>query len=59
VDEQVRAQIEAEAERKVQAMIKAGFSFNSITVDKVRFLINGAGEIQKYDLSPVDDTIPF
>ena len=59
VDEQVRAQIEVEAERKVEAMIKAGFSFNSVTVDKVRFLINVFGEIRKYDPCQDDDEFPF
>ena len=49
VDNKVRAQIEVEAERKVKAMIEAGFSFNAVTIDNVRFLIGGAGEIQKCD----------
>jgi hypothetical protein len=59
VDEQVRAQIEAEAERKVKAMIEAGFAFNSVTVDKVRFFINSAGKIQKNAPCQEDESIPF
>ena len=59
VDNKVRAQIEVEAERKVKAMIEAGFSFNSVTVNKVRFLINGAGEIQKYKPCHDEDSFPF
>ena len=55
----VKAQIEVEAERKVKAMIRAGFNFDEVTVDKVHFIINDTGEIQRYDPPPMDDDIPF
>ena len=59
VDNKVRTQIEVEAERKVKAMIEAGFSFNAVTIDNVRFLIGGAGEIQKCDPRQEHDELPF
>jgi hypothetical protein len=59
LDVKVRNQIEIEAEQKVKAMIEAGFSFNSVTVDKVRFLVNGAGEIQKYKPCHDEHILPF
>jgi hypothetical protein len=57
LQEKVRNQIEIEAEQKVKAMVEAGISFNSVTVNKVRFLINGAGEIMKQRQN--EDSIPF
>jgi hypothetical protein len=59
VDNRVRIQIENEAERQAKAMIAAGFSFNAVTVENVRFVINGAGEIQKYDPRQEDCDFPF
>jgi len=59
VDDKVRIQLENEAERQAKAMIAAGFSFNAVTVENVRFVINGAGEIQKYDPRQEDCDFPF
>lgn len=55
----VKAQIEVEAERKVNAMLKAGFNFNEVTVDKVHFILNDTGEIQRYDILRMDEDFPF
>jgi hypothetical protein len=59
VDEQLRIQIEAEAERKVKAMMAAGFSFDSVTVNNTRFIISSGGELQKYDPRIDSDDLPF
>jgi hypothetical protein len=59
VDDQVRIQIENEAERQAKAMIAAGFSFNAVTVDGFRFVINDAGEIEKYDPRKEYCDVPF
>ena len=59
VDERIREQIESEAEEKVKDMLAAGFSFNSITVDKVRFCIGDTGEVKRFGAGPTDDDLPF
>jgi len=53
---QMRTQFEDEAERKVKAIKDAGFSFNSIALDGVKFQIDNEGCIIKND--PNDD-FPF
>ena len=55
IDEQLRTQIEEEAETKVQAMIDAGFSFNSIVVEKMNFYLNDEGKIETGRPGPEDD----
>ena len=56
VSSQMRTQFEDEAERKVKAIKDAGFSFNSIALDGVKFQIDNEGCIIKND--PNDD-FPF
>ena len=56
LDEKIRAKIEAEAKRKANAIIEAGFSFDRIVVDKVSLVLVDD------KLTPacnVDDCIPF
>ena len=46
---QMRTQFEDDTERKVNAIIDAGFSFKSIALDGIKFEVNGEGKIEKYD----------
>lgn len=56
LDEKIRAKIEAEAERKANAIIDAGFSFDRIVVDKVSLVsIDGKLELKRN----IDTEIPF
>lgn len=56
LDEKIRAKIEAEAERKANAIIEAGFSFDRIVVDKVSIVLVDGKLTQECN---VDDGIPF
>jgi len=52
---QVRTQFADDTERKVRAILDAGFSFESIALDGVKFQINNEGNIEKCP----DDDFPF
>jgi len=56
LDGEIRTKIEAEAERKANAIVEAGFSFDKIVVDKVS-LVLADGKLTPE--SAVDDGIPF
>ena len=55
VSSQMRTQFEDDTERKVRAILDAGFSFGSIALDGVKFQINNEGNIEKCP----DDDLPF
>ena len=56
LNKKIRAKIEAEAKRKANAIIEAGFLFDRIVVDKVSLvLVDGKLTQECY----VDDGIPF
>ena len=52
---QMRTQFEDDTERKVKAIIDAGFSFKSIALDGVKFQISDERGIEKYN----SNDIPF
>ncbi len=56
LDGEIRTQVEAEAERKANAIVEAGFSFDRIVVDKVSLVLVDGKLTQE---SKVDDEIPF
>ncbi|MFC1880962.1 hypothetical protein ACFL2S_05615 [Thermodesulfobacteriota bacterium] len=55
VSSQIRTQFEDDTERKVRAILDAGFSFKSIALDGVKFQIYNEGNIKKCP----DDNFPF
>jgi len=54
LDGELRTQTEAKARQKAQAIIDAGFTFNSIVIDKVGLAVDN-GKI----VEDKDDGIPF
>ena len=64
LDEQIRKEIEDGAKQKAAAILEAGFSFDSITIDKVQVIkkTEGPEVLRRNVVAPInvpEDDIPF
>lgn len=63
LDSQIRKEIEDGAKKKADAILEAGFSFDSITIDKVSLIKKTEGpEVSLPNVNPInvpEDDIPF